>query len=589
MSIESENRFRREINQDFENYIKDKYDFEIKLDLWKSILILILNILTGGLGTLLVPFLNQKKKKFSIILAALLLSILQIFHFLHFFSVLSKVQFLEKIYDDISSDNFLESIFEGEDNSKKSIEEEYYNEFNEDNNVYNEDNENNDEKSIIGEIIDNLKFNITDTIPQKSRKKFLKSIFLFISGMSYANSIFTTLVNFFHYDNEKNRIFAYKVVLYSIFNPGGGILLASFALIPSCTECQIKEMILYIISIIISIIIILSPVSLSIGLFLTVLTKKMITLFPLKLLLIYIGVFGFIISILTSGINKSKILEVKESLEKPLKAFDIVYKCGKQLVHLNTTFGLKSFIRLLSNILIPGTGTISLMCKYDNSKCAFFLIGIIQFFIGCCFFINIILVVFQYIPIYELFLVFFNLENTIDIKYIISFLNLLFSIGLNFYFSGLFLILISDYNQKDIHESKEISGIACIILNIFTGSLGTILFGNFFLTFSRKEKLYVSVFGFLIFVLGGFICFVGVQYCIFFPEVSKACKIAYPICYCVNSIVIGSIPFIDQLNKDNLNENGRTIEYNPSCPAKKLYMKESNYENKKLIEVEIFN
>lgn len=64
MSIESENRFRREINQDFENYIKDKYDFEIKLDLWKSILILILNILTGGLGTLLVPFLNQKKRYF---------------------------------------------------------------------------------------------------------------------------------------------------------------------------------------------------------------------------------------------------------------------------------------------------------------------------------------------------------------------------------------------------------------------------------------------------------------------------------------------------------------------------------------------
>lgn len=97
-------------------------------------------------------------------------------------------------------------------------------------------------------------------------------------------------------------------------------------------------MILYIISIIISIIIILSPVSLSIGLFLSVLPKKMITLFPLKLLLIYIRIFGFIISILTSGINKSKILEVKESLEKTLKAFDIVYKCGKKLVHLNTTF-----------------------------------------------------------------------------------------------------------------------------------------------------------------------------------------------------------------------------------------------------------
>ena len=94
------------------------------------------------------------------------------------------------------------------------------------------------------------------------------------------------------------------------------------------------------------------------------------------------------------------------------------------MIHLNTTFILKSFIRLLSNILIQGTGTISLMCKYDKSKYAFFLIGIIQFYIDCCFFINIILVVFQYIPIYELFLSFFNIDNTINTIYINSFLNL---------------------------------------------------------------------------------------------------------------------------------------------------------------------
>ena len=121
--------------------------------------------------------------------------------------------------------------------------------------------------------------------------------------------------------------------------------------------------------------------------------------------------------------------------------------------------------------------------------------------------------------------------------------------------------------------------------------MGTILFGNFFigLFFRKEEKMCRSVLCFLILVLGGFICFVGVQYCIFFPEVSKACKIAYPTYNCFNIIGIGLGPFIVQLNKDNLNENGRKIEYNPSCPVKKLYMKQSNYENKKLIEVEIFN
>ena len=49
--------------------------------------------------------------------------------------------------------------------------------------------------------------------------------------MSYCNSIFSILLDFM--DDEKNKILSYKVVLYSILNPGGGIILASFALIPS--------------------------------------------------------------------------------------------------------------------------------------------------------------------------------------------------------------------------------------------------------------------------------------------------------------------------------------------------------------------
>ena len=65
---------------------------------------------------------------------------------MHFFSLLSKVKSLEKIYDYISSDNFLESIF---------------------GNV-----EANNEGSVIGEIIVGFKFNISETISQESRKKF---------------------------------------------------------------------------------------------------------------------------------------------------------------------------------------------------------------------------------------------------------------------------------------------------------------------------------------------------------------------------------------------------------------------------------
>ena len=91
--------YAKEFQNDFNNYIIGQYDFEILLSSWQKILIFVLNIFTGGLGTLLLPFLNKKKKQISIICAAILLAILQTLHFLHFFGLLSKVEFLEKIYD----------------------------------------------------------------------------------------------------------------------------------------------------------------------------------------------------------------------------------------------------------------------------------------------------------------------------------------------------------------------------------------------------------------------------------------------------------------------------------------------------------
>ena len=90
-------------------------------------------------------------------------------------------------------------------------------------------------------------------------------------------------------------------------------------MIPSCIESDIRGVVLSILSIILGLVIILCPVSLSIGVFLIRLTNKMITLFPLKITLIYIGVIGIFISILTSGINKRKIIEAKNLiLKKPL-------------------------------------------------------------------------------------------------------------------------------------------------------------------------------------------------------------------------------------------------------------------------------
>ena len=168
--------------------------------------------------------------------------------------------------------------------------------------------------------------------------------------MSYCNSIFSILLDFM--DDEKNKILSYKVVLYSILNPGGGIILASFALIPSVDCCRgiynIKGIIICIISIIVGLIVMLTPISLILGLFLTKITAKMITVFPLKITLIFIGVLGILLSIITSGYNKKLIkdsFDIFKEKKEMLLPLEIPFKVGGKLEVLRADFGCESFSR----------------------------------------------------------------------------------------------------------------------------------------------------------------------------------------------------------------------------------------------------
>lgn len=85
---------------------ENPFNFEIKLLTWKKILIFVLNILTGGLGTIIEPFLNQKISC-KLIIVGILFGLLQIFHILHFFSLFKEIEFIEKFYDYISDDSFI--------------------------------------------------------------------------------------------------------------------------------------------------------------------------------------------------------------------------------------------------------------------------------------------------------------------------------------------------------------------------------------------------------------------------------------------------------------------------------------------------
>ena len=79
----------------------------------------------------------------------------------------------------------------------------------------------------------------------------------------------------------------------------------------------------------------------------------MITLFPIKITLLFIGILGTFISFITSGINKNKIIESIRAIDKPLNAFDIIYKCGNDTITLTSSFDFKSFARLIGNIFMP--------------------------------------------------------------------------------------------------------------------------------------------------------------------------------------------------------------------------------------------
>ena len=57
-------------------------------------------------------------------------------------------------------------------------------------------------------FIDDNKLNVAELISKNSRIKFLKEYFVFISGMSYCNSIFSMLLDFMK--DEKIKYYLIK-------------------------------------------------------------------------------------------------------------------------------------------------------------------------------------------------------------------------------------------------------------------------------------------------------------------------------------------------------------------------------------------
>ena len=117
------------------------------------------------------------------------------------------------------------------------------------------------------------------------------------------------------------------------------------------------------------------------------------------------------------------------------------------------------------------------------------------------------------------------------------------------------------------------------VLNALTGGLGTMLYFNYLfkIAFKKEYSLLTTCFGYLIFSavfeFGGIIGFAGTFFCLFYSDIAtKACKIAFPICYSVCLFMVIS------LAKDNDETN---IGSNPT--KKKLNNKIEEYQ---IIEIQ---
>ena len=185
-NLGEENRVAVYLRNDINNYVSDKYNYEIILSPAKKAIIIILNIFTGGIGTILVPFLNERKQRKTMIFAGILIGLLEILHFLHILSVLTGNEYIEKFYNYISDDKFLKYFFDTKDNE----EDDYY-----PNEKINVNEMDDSDSSIFGFVFDAIRLNLSKTISKQERIKWLKIFFSIISGMSYCASIFAASVN----------------------------------------------------------------------------------------------------------------------------------------------------------------------------------------------------------------------------------------------------------------------------------------------------------------------------------------------------------------------------------------------------------
>ena len=278
---------------------------------------------------------------------------IQILHFVHILSIIIGFEFFNNFYDIIGGENIL----------KPFMSDKYKNFLNITKNV-----SETIDHYIPDDINEGISINPNEIIPMNSRVSFLKIIILVISGLSYINSSLSPLINLIK-DNQYN----FKMLTYGIFNPGAGILISAILFF---NDERYYKIIISLIGVLFGILLMFCPYILGAGLYLVKVIYDIINLCFIKILLIYIGVLGTIFSMLFSVLQNNLNYSSFSSFNQiGIFDTDFILCSNKYNTKLKITIG--GIIRLIANIILPGSGVLSLLCKY-GCNIGIFIIGIIE-------------------------------------------------------------------------------------------------------------------------------------------------------------------------------------------------------------------
>ena len=393
----------------------------------RNFIIFILNCCTGGIGTIISPFLFKFKYNCRNILVAIIIGIIQILHFVHLLSLIFKFKFIDNFYDIIAGENILKPLMSDKYkifiNTTKEIEETL------------EDYTNEDENEMI---------NPNEILSKDSRISFLKVILIIISSLSYINSNLNPLIDLIN-DNKAN----FKMLTLGISNPGAGLFILGI-LFFNKKECS--NIIISLIGVIFGILLMLSPYCLGIGLYLVKIIKDILNLYWIKFLFIYFGTVGTIFSLIYGVLQNNLDKEDYENNQ-----FDIDFKYCSKSYDIKSNFGKETIIRIICNIFIPGSGIFSLLCKF-RCHVGIVFIGISQVVSG--FFIYVIFLA-----------LFLNKTGEKDENVALLFMTYFFSN----YIAGILIIFISDYFTKRPTQYDGFAIFPLTILNLLTGGYGNLI------------------------------------------------------------------------------------------------------------------